>query len=149
MKRALPLIALLLAACGGQSRPTQAPITGAPARSVDLPSWGGAAPGDDAVQLAQGRQQIGMAHWYGNQFNGRRTASGEVFNQNALTAAHRSLPFGTMVRVTNLATGQSVVVRVNDRHSGPPGVIIDLSREAARRIGALSETRVRMEIVSR
>ncbi|HSM82513.1 MAG TPA: septal ring lytic transglycosylase RlpA family protein, partial [Nodosilinea sp.] len=61
----------------------------------------------------------GMASWYGPGFHGRRSASGEVFNQNALTAAHRTLPFGTQVRVTNLSTGRSVVVRINDR--GPFG----------------------------
>ncbi|MEM6425338.1 MAG: septal ring lytic transglycosylase RlpA family protein [Cyanobacteria bacterium P01_D01_bin.128] len=77
----------------------------------------------------------GNASWYGPGFHGRRSASGEVFNQNALTAAHRTLPFGTQVRVTNLATSAQVVVRINDRGPFSHGRIIDLSAAAAREIG--------------
>lgn len=79
----------------------------------------------------------GLASWYGPGFNGRRSASGEVFNQNAMTAAHRSLPFGTQVRVTNPNTGQSVVVRINDRGPFSGGRVIDLSRAAAGAIGLI------------
>ncbi|MGJ3247290.1 MAG: septal ring lytic transglycosylase RlpA family protein [Elainellaceae cyanobacterium] len=79
----------------------------------------------------------GMASWYGPGFNGRRSASGEVFNQNALTAAHRSLPFGTMVEVTNRNNGLSVVVRINDRGPFSGGRVIDLSAGAARAIGMI------------
>lgn len=151
MTRAFALVILLtLAACSrGGPPPSQAPIRGGP---VALPPLGTPPlPVEDtgAGLVAQGRAEIGLAHWYGNQFHGRRTASGEVFNQNGLTAAHLSLPFGTRVRVTNIQTGQSVVVRINDRHGGQPGVVIDLSREAARRIGALSEIRVRVEVLGR
>jgi rare lipoprotein A len=77
----------------------------------------------------------GQASWYGPGFHGRRTASGEVFNQNALTAAHRTLPFGTLVRVTNLSNDRQVVVRINDRGPYAHGRIIDLSAGAARAIG--------------
>ena len=77
----------------------------------------------------------GMASWYGPGFHGRRTANGEVFDQNALTAAHRSLPFGTKVRVTNVNTGSSVIVRINDRGPFSGGRVIDLSAAAARVIG--------------
>ena len=77
----------------------------------------------------------GRASWYGPGFHGRRTASGETFNTNALTAAHRSLPFGTKVRVVNKRTGRSVVVRINDRGPYAHGRIIDLSRAAAKAIG--------------
>lgn len=77
----------------------------------------------------------GVASWYGPGFHGRRTANGERFNQNDLTAAHRSLPFGTRVRVTNLRNGQSVVVRINDRGPFAHGRVIDLSAQAARLIG--------------
>ncbi|MEB3313761.1 MAG: septal ring lytic transglycosylase RlpA family protein [Cyanobacteriota bacterium] len=80
----------------------------------------------------------GMASWYGPGFHGRRSASGEVFNQNALTAAHRTLPFGTRVRVTNRRTGQQVVVRINDRGPFSRGRIIDLSAAAAHQIGLRS-----------
>ncbi|NLM95968.1 MAG: septal ring lytic transglycosylase RlpA family protein [Firmicutes bacterium] len=61
------------------------------------------------------RSYIGVASWYGGRFHGRRTASGEVFDQNGLSAAHRSWPFGLKVRVTNLQNGESVVVKINDR----------------------------------
>ncbi|HWN68448.1 MAG TPA: septal ring lytic transglycosylase RlpA family protein [Haliangium sp.] len=81
----------------------------------------------------QGVVQSGQAGWYGKHHHGRKTASGERFNQNALTAAHRTLPFGTIVQVKNLTNGRTVVVRINDR--GPFGRkkrIIDVSRAAAR-----------------
>ncbi|MBF2022509.1 MAG: septal ring lytic transglycosylase RlpA family protein [Hydrococcus sp. C42_A2020_068] len=77
----------------------------------------------------------GMASWYGPGFHGRQTANGERFNQNDLTAAHRSLPFGTKVRVTNMNNGRSVIVRINDRGPFVGGRAIDLSAAAARAIG--------------
>jgi rare lipoprotein A len=76
----------------------------------------------------------GEASWYGPGFHGRTTANGETYNQNELTAAHRTLPFNTVVRVTNLDNGKSVNVRINDRGPYARGRIIDLSKEAARRI---------------
>ena len=92
-----------------------------------------------------------MASWYGPGFHGRRTANGEVYNQNALTAAHRSLPFGTKVRVTNVNTGSSVIVRINDRGPFSGGRVIDLSAAAARVIGMLRSgvAPVRIEILGR
>ncbi len=78
--------------------------------------------------------QIGKASWYGARHHGRPTASGEPFDQHALTAAHRTLPFGTLVRVTNRANGRSVVVRVNDRGPHGRGRIIDVSFAAAKRL---------------
>ena len=79
--------------------------------------------------------QSGQASWYGPGLHGRRTANGEIFNTNALTAAHRSLPFGTRVKVTNHRTGRSTVVRINDRGPYARGRIIDLSRASAEAIG--------------
>jgi rare lipoprotein A len=79
--------------------------------------------------------QVGTASWYGHQFDGKQTASGETFNMYQFTAAHRHLPLGTIVRVTNLHNGESVVVRVNDRGPVPSARIIDLSYGAARQIG--------------
>ena len=79
--------------------------------------------------------QSGRASWYGPGFHGRRTASGERFNTNELTAAHRTLPFGTKVRVVNKKTGKSVVVRINDRGPYAHGRVIDLSRASAQAIG--------------
>lgn len=92
----------------------------------------------------------GEASWYGPGFHGRRTASGEVFNQEALTAAHRTLPFGTLVRVTNLNNESQVVVRINDRGPFTGGRILDLSAAAAREIG-LQHTgvgQIRLEVLS-
>ena len=79
----------------------------------------------------------GLASWYGQAFHGRRTASGETFDMHALTAAHRTLPFGTRVRVTHLGNGRSVVVRINDRGPFRSGRIVDLSHAAALRLGML------------
>jgi len=79
----------------------------------------------------------GLASWYGEGFHGRTTASGEPFDLKALTAAHRTLPIGSRVRVRNLKTGQEVVVRINDRGPHIGGRIIDLSRAAAAQIGLL------------
>lgn len=95
-------------------------------------------------------QHEGIASWYGPGFAGRLTANGEIFDPNELTAAHRTLPFGTRVRVVNLANGQSVVVRINDRGPFKPGRIIDLSRAAAERIGLVRSGtgQVRIELVS-
>ncbi len=93
----------------------------------------------------------GFASWYGPGFHGRRSASGERFNQNALTAAHRSLPFGTKVRVTNKRNGRSIVVRINDRGPHIRGRIIDLSAAAARTLGVMQSgvAPVRVEVLGR
>ena len=79
----------------------------------------------------QERGQVGLASWYGGKFQGRRTANGEVFDTNKLTAAHKTLPFGTIVRVTNLENEKTSLVRINDRGPFVEGRIIDLSRAAA------------------
>ena len=88
----------------------------------------------------------GLASYYGEAFRGRRTASGEIFDPGRLTAAHRTLPFGTCLRVENLANGRSVEVRVNDRGPFVEGRIVDLSEQAARRLDFLREgvSRVRL-----
>ncbi|MCI0371484.1 MAG: septal ring lytic transglycosylase RlpA family protein [candidate division NC10 bacterium] len=93
--------------------------------------------------------EVGLASWYGREHHGKRTASGEPFDMGALTAAHRSLPFGTWVRVTHLTTGQTVTVRINDRGPWVGGRVIDLSRRAAQTLGILGDgvARVRLEVV--
>jgi rare lipoprotein A len=91
--------------------------------------------GEPDMQSVSRRVERGPASWYGSFHHGRRTASGETFNKNALTAAHKRLPFGTLVRVTYHRTGQSVAVRINDRGPFKAGRIIDLSQAAARSIG--------------
>lgn len=92
----------------------------------------------------------GMASWYGPGFHGNRTANGETYNQHAMTAAHRSLPFGTRVRVTNTRTGRSVVVRINDRGPYVGGRVLDLSAAAARVLGMMGSgvAPVRVEILN-
>ena len=72
----------------------------------------------------------GMASWYGPGFHGKKTASGAIYNMYAMTAAHKSLPFGSKVKVTNLNNNKSVVVKINDRGPFKPGRIIDLSKKA-------------------
>jgi rare lipoprotein A len=83
--------------------------------------------------------QTGMASWYGREFNGKKTASGEQFNMNGLTAAHKTLPFGTVLKVKNFDNGKIVTVRVNDRGPYKGNRIIDLSYGAAKKIGMLQE----------
>ncbi len=95
--------------------------------------------------------EIGDASWYGPHFQGNRTADGERFDMNALTAAHRTLPFNSYVRVIDLATNRSVVVRINDRGPYAADRIIDLSAQAARELGITDDgvARVRIELVRR
>jgi len=95
-------------------------------------------------------QNTGLASYYGNKFEGRKTASGEIFSNSLLTAAHATLPFGTKVKVTCLANNRSVIVRINDRGPFPSKKrIIDLSQKAARELGIIKKgvARVRIEIV--
>ena len=80
-------------------------------------------------------EQVGEASWYGKDFQGKKTSSGETFDQHHLTAAHPTLPMGTKAKVTNLETGQSVQVEINDRGPYSKGRDIDLSKEAAKEIG--------------
>ena len=95
-------------------------------------------------------EQEGLASWYGGKFQGRRTANGEVFDTNEFTAAHKTLPFGTVVKVTSLENGKSTAVRINDRGPFIPGRIIDLSRAAAAAIGLAGKgvAKVRIEVLS-
>ncbi|OPX33970.1 hypothetical protein B1H10_04650 [candidate division KSB1 bacterium 4484_188] len=81
----------------------------------------------------------GTASFYGAKFHGQKTASGEIFDMNKLTAAHRTLPFGTVCRVTNLANKKSVIVKINDRGPFVPGRVLDLSRGAAQALGAIPQ----------
>lgn len=85
-----------------------------------------------------GYSETGVASWYGKKFHGRKTASGESYNQNAMTAAHKTLPFGTRVRVTNLENKKSVSVVINDRGPFVKGRIIDVSRAAAKKLGMVN-----------
>ena len=95
------------------------------------------------------RVQTGLASYYGADFHGRKTASGEIFDQWKLTCAHRDLPFGTRLKVTNLENKKSVIVRVNDRGPWVTGRIIDLSYAAAKQLGMIKNgvIKVRIEII--
>ena len=97
-----------------------------------------------------GTEWTGLASWYGDPHHGRPTASGEVFDKTTLTAAHRTLPLGTRVAVTNLDNGRTVEVRVNDRGPFVNGRLIDLSEAAARSLGGIGAglMRVRLRVIA-
>jgi rare lipoprotein A len=155
--------ALLIAA--GSIAPASAASFPSPAadlaiRQADLaPSWGDRflrqmppAPIAQGQQIASARtMQVssGQASWYGPGFYGNRTASGEVFRPGTLTAAHRTLPFGTRVRVTNLWNGRSTVVRINDRGPFHGARVIDLAHGAASQLGltASGVAQVKLEVL--
>jgi rare lipoprotein A len=94
---------------------------------------------------------IGYASYYAEKFHGKKTASGEIFDMNALTAAHRTLPFGTVCRITNLENNKSVVIRVNDRGPFVEGRIIDLSKSAAAAIDGIEAgvIKVRIDVLNK
>lgn len=95
---------------------------------------------------AHGYKETGMASWYGPGFHGKKTSNGERYNQRELTAAHKLVPFGTQLRVTNLSNGKSTVVRVNDRGPFVNNRIIDLSERAAQQIGMIGPGTARVRI---
>ncbi len=107
-------------------------------------------PATGGIGGTAGDRQEGIASYYASSFQGRKTASGERYDEGALTAAHRTLPFGTRVRVTRLENGRSVEVRVNDRGPWREGRIVDLSRRAAEAIGLIGAgiARVRLEVLA-
>ncbi len=94
-------------------------------------------------------QQVGIASWYGRDFHGKPTASGKTYNMYALTAAHRTLPLGTLVKVTNLSNHKHVIVEINDRGPFVGSRIIDMSYGAARRLGMVKTgvAKVRVEVI--
>ena len=118
-----------------------------PKSEAKLPVSPGALP---VVQQGIPKSEIGWASWYGIERQGKPTASGEPFDKDKLTAAHRKLPIGTTVRVTNLKNLESTVLRINDRGPGVEGRIIDVSWEAARKLGFVEAglTPVEVDVVS-
>jgi rare lipoprotein A len=136
MQRAVAVVALSLTACLSACG-TRTPV---------------AAPGRGAAKVLQTRE--GLASYYGKEFHGRVTASGVRFDMNAMVAAHPSYPFGTLLRVTNLANRRSTTVRIVDRGPAPDlqadGLIIDVSRRAAEVLGFIQRgrTRVRVEVLA-
>lgn len=145
------LWAVALCAAGLQLTHQATPVHKAP--SPAEPVLRGATPLRGHPRAAPRRpstwHQIGLASWYGPQFEGKQTADGETFNMNDLTCAHRFLPLGTWVKVTNLHTRKWIVVRVNDRGPAPETRIADLSSQAARMLGmhARGVTRVRLDVI--
>jgi rare lipoprotein A len=93
--------------------------------------------------------EIGRASWYGTQFQGRKTANGEKFDMNGMTAAHKTLPLGSMVKVTNLNNSKTVIVKINDRGPYPRGRVLDLSYAAAKKLGFAGSglTSVKIELL--
>lgn len=137
---------LLLAACAGQpplqSQKAPQPVA-TPKKQIRPTSKPVPAPRPD-----EKFRQTGMASFYANRLHGRRTASGERYDKQAMTAAHRHLPFGTVVNVVNLKNGRQVAVRINDRGPHRKGRIIDLSHAAAKQLGMLKDGVARVEISS-
>ena len=133
IRRALPTLALALAACASGPR--------RPAYDRSLGQY------RETEQVEpSGHAQSGIISYYGDEFHGRKTASGVLFDKHAFTAAHRSLPFKTKVRVTNLENGKSVVVEITDRGPFVKGRILDVSQAAAREIGLIGKGTVRGRI---
>ena len=115
------LIAVSIVGCGGSKRPSTEP---------------------HKVRFVE----TGVASWYGKPFHGRTTANGERYDMHKMTAAHKTLPFGAMVKVTDLETGRSVNVRINDRGPFAKGRIIDLSKKAAKQLGIYERGTARVRI---
>ena len=129
------LVASLLSSCTGVHRP------------MSVPSAGGPQPdGSDAEPPSTTHVQVGMASWYGKEFHGRPTASGEIYDMYQPTAAHLTAPLGTYALVTNLDNGQSVRVRINDRGPYKYRRILDLSYEAARQLDLVRAGTGRVQI---
>jgi rare lipoprotein A len=124
------MLGLVMAGCAGPTASRHPAPSGLPQPPADLQRF----------------RQRGLASWYGWPHHGRQTASGEIYDMNELTAAHRSLPFGTRVLVTNVENGRTVEVRINDRGPFVDGRIVDLSLAAARRLGIVGHGLVPVEL---
>lgn len=134
--------------CNGVVGFSRIVLMSALALSASIPSYA-SAHGKRQVDIARAihHKQVGKASWYGPGFHGKKTASGERFDQNRLTAAHPRLPLGSRARVTNLNNGKEVEVTINDRGPHGGGRIIDLSRAAARRLAIGGTARVSIEAI--
>jgi rare lipoprotein A len=147
---------LLVAGCAHRTQITQAPSsappsgTSRPSRTPSASEPSGAPPPAERMPAIPGQYvEQGVASWYGDPFNGRRAANGEIYDMYQYTAAHRTLPFNSIVRVTNLATGKQTQVRINDRGPFVANRVIDLSLSAARAIDMLGPgtAQVRLEVI--
>jgi peptidoglycan lytic transglycosylase len=141
--------ALLVSGCGNRRVVARPPVSAAPA--PDVPAVVALPSGSDAATEHPGQVfQEGEASWYGAPFHGRRASNGEIYDMNKMTAAHRTLPFGTIVRVINTTNGKSATVRITDRGPFVGNRIIDLSFAAAKEIESIGPgvVRVQLEILS-
>ncbi len=143
----LPLC-LFVAGCSHRRAQVAAP----PPPAIEQPQPFPTAPSEESQLRERSRipsSEIGLASWYGSPYHNARGANGQIYNQNAMTAAHRTLPLGTVVRVTNLATRQSAVVTITDRGPFVPDRVLDLSRAAARKTGVwrTGTARVRIDVL--
>lgn len=129
------LVALLAASCAAKAPPDKAALLAVPTPSP---------------QPVRGKvyRETGIASWYGRDFHGRKTASGEIFDMYGISAAHRTLPLGTVIRVTNLENSRSIKVRVNDRGPYAKNRVLDLSYGAAKELGFVAQGTVRVKIES-
>lgn len=128
---------LVITGCGHRERVAAAPPPPPPIAAAPLPTPK-PTPEAGTEEVPQGRPiytEVGMASWYGPPYNNRRGANGKIYDQNAVTAAHRTLPIGSLIRVTNLANGRSAMMRVTDRGPFVPGRVLDLSLGAAKELG--------------
>lgn len=134
-------------ATGAQAQDNK-PVDATPAAETAAPA---AAPVEQAAPAAAADADTGIAAYYGKKFAGRKTASGQRFNPNAMTAAHRTLPFGTKVRVTNTKNNRKAVVIINDRGPSTQDRIIDVSYAAAKKLGLLKSglAEVKVEVIGK
>lgn len=143
-------LVLLLAACGGRRAPVVRVIDTPEAR--ELPGW--KRPYEvDGIRYTplrdhQGYRERGIASWYGKEFHGLKTSNGETYDMYGISAAHKTLPMGTLVQVTHLGTGKQIEVRINDRGPFAAGRIIDLSYGAARQLGTVEAGLAEVEVVA-
>jgi rare lipoprotein A len=149
--RRLWLLCLLLVLAGCNHKPAQVAVPPAPAPQPQTPAGAPSVEADRSkvpettippqTEIAPDTKPLfvetGIASWYGAPYHNRRGSNGEIYDMHALTAAHRTFPLGSIVRVTNLSSGESVIVRITDRGPFIEGRIIDLSRAAAEKIGLI------------
>ncbi len=143
------LLALCLAAAGCHHRPARIAAPPPPAIEQPAPAPAPASEAPPEQPRHAHWSETGLASWYGAPYHNARSADGEIYDEHGMTAAQRTLPMGTIVRVTDLATHRSAIVTVTDRGPFVPGRIIDLSRAAAKKIGLLHAgvARVRVEVL--
>jgi rare lipoprotein A len=141
--------AAVLTSCAGREMPAAHPVPTPPpaAPSAEPPSAPSVLPAPAAEPVSREvYRETGTASWYGREFHGRKTASGEIFDMNGISAAHRTLPLGTAIRVTNLENHKVITVRVNDRGPFARNRVIDLSYGAAKDLGFVAQGTVSVEI---